>query len=299
MRSKMSYFERRLGAGLQRGFSLVELMVALLVGMMVIAALSAIFLATSVSGRHGQAMAQMTEDASTALTMLRNQVSQVGYSRPKAALNAGRYAPVYAGASLRGCESGAFSDLSVDIAALTCTAGAANSPDALAVAYEADARNSISTAGVPLDCLGNSLGAVGVAPDAYYLAYNRYYLATPAGAAHKSLYCRGPGSNTPQALVENIADLQIRYGVANQAVAPVQVGFYGRPGDVGVDFSQVVSVRICVVVTSTNKVMEKDPNTNNWPTYRNCEGADTLPADGYMYRAFTSTVVLPNRLGVL
>ena len=31
MRSKMSYFERRLGAGLQRGFSLVELMVALLV----------------------------------------------------------------------------------------------------------------------------------------------------------------------------------------------------------------------------------------------------------------------------
>lgn len=275
-------------------------MVALVVGMMVIAALGATFLASSVSGRHGQAMAQMTEDANTALTMLRSQVSQVGYSRPKAALGpTGKYVPVYGGAALRGCDSGAFEDLSVAIAALTCTAGAANSPDTLAVAYEADARNSVSTAGVPLDCLGNSLAAVGVGPDAYYLAYNRYYLATPAGAVHKSLYCRGPGSNTAQALVENIEDLQVRYGVANLAASPVQVGFYGGAGEAGVDFSQVVSVRICVVVSSTNKVMEKDPATNNWPKYRNCDGAQVQPADGYMYRAFTSTVVLPNRLGVL
>jgi type IV pilus assembly protein PilW len=290
---------RPLGRLGQRGFSLVELMVALLVGMMVIAALSATFLASSISGRHGQAMAQMTEDASTALTMLRGQVSQVGYSRPKAALNAGRYVPVYAGEGLRGCHGGAFQSLGVDIAALACVAGAANSPDALAVAYEADARNSVSTAGVPLDCLGNALPVAGVLPDTYYLAYNRYYLATPAGAARPSLYCRGAGSATPQALVENIADLQIRYGVANLGVSPVQAGFYGSAGEVGVDFSQVVSVRICVVVTSTNKVMEKNPATSNWPTYLNCDGVATQPTDGYMYRAFTSTVVLPNRLGVL
>ena len=98
----------------QAGFSLIELMVAMLVGMMVVGALISTFLATSVSNRHGQALAQLTEDATIALNMLRSQVSQVGYGDPNGVDGTGKFTRRYGGVGVTGCDT-AFADLSKDI----------------------------------------------------------------------------------------------------------------------------------------------------------------------------------------
>lgn len=286
-------------------------MVALVVGLVVVGAVLSTLLATSVSARHGQALAQMSQDAATALGMLREQLAQVGYGKPTKIDAKGKFVKAYpggvagftAGAGLVGCD-GPFADpTQAKIDDLSCDgAGSAS----IAVAFEADASNSVaSSTGVPLDCLGNSVGPAKAGTNGnYYLAYNRYYLAVPTGATHKALYCLGNGAAGAQVLVENIEQMQILYGVATKpGVAPIQVGYYVpastlNPGAAPLTpaYTGVVSVRLCVLVGSTDTVMEKD-SAGNWPQYRDCGNTLQTPTDGRMYRAFTSTVVLQNTLG--
>lgn len=295
--------------GRQRGFSLVELMVALVVGLAVVAALLATLSATSTSSKHSQAMAQMSQDASTALNMLREQLAHVGYSHVVNVDAKGKFVKAYpggvagytSGPGLMGCSS-AFTDAgAANIDALGCS-GAGE--DAIAVAYEADDKNDVSSAaGVPLDCLGNELAKVGPPANQFYLADNRFYLATPDGATHPALYCRGNGGKgSTQALVENIEEMRIRYGVAaNPGVNPIQVGYYAKasslnPGAAPLTpaYANVVSVRVCVLVVSADKVMEKVGTA--YPEYRDCDDVKQKSNDAYMRRAFTSTVVLQNTL---
>jgi len=289
----------------QSGFSLVELMVSLMVGLMVVGALMATYYSMSVSGRQGQAMSQITEDASLALNMLRGQVAQAAYSRPIAAPAGTAFTRAYTGAAIAVCD-GDFTDPSVAIGTLTCVSntGVDTLTDSLAVAYEADTSNSVASGGVPLDCLGNALAYTGVAPTGYYLNYSRFYLATSKVSTRKALYCRGPGSASGQALVENVEDMQVLYGVTNTLaplVPPAQVDAYVKasafpyvnPLAAGqmVTMANVISVRLCITVASTDEVLDE-------PTaYRNCQNTSVTPTDRRIYRTFRSTVLLPNRLG--
>lgn len=288
----------------QAGFSLIELMVALVVGLMVVGALLSTYYAIVVSNKHGQAMSQVTEDASVALNILRANLSQAGFSNAYGT-NAGALLRNYTAGAVRGCDS-AFSNTAVAIDALTCS-DTTNNPalsDSVAVAYEADASNStVNAAGSPYDCIGNTWAAVAAAPPkpAYWLAYSRFYLATPGGAARTALYCLGPGNAAGQVLVENIVDMQVKYGVAaSMGTSPVQVAYYTDATTLAGVFTNVVSLRVCLVVSSINEVVDKLAN-GTYPPYYNCRGggAQTVPTDGRLYRAFTSTVVLQNRLGVI
>lgn len=289
---------RRLGG--QGGFSLVELMVALLVGLMVVGALLSTYYATTVSNRHAQAMAQITEDASIAFNMLRSSLSQVGYSQPTG-YNTGtnKFIKRYAGVGLFGCDD-TFADTSLAIESLTCTTttGATSLRDAIAVAYEADVFNSVKSGTSPMDCLGNTWTAE--TGGTWWKAYHRYYVDKPSGATKRSLYCRGPGNATAQALVENIEDMQITYGVATTLTTkPIQISYYASAYELtAADFANVASVRVCLLVASTAAVMDKTA-AGTWPQYRNCQQGLSTPSDGRMYRAFTSTIVLQNRLGVM
>jgi type IV pilus assembly protein PilW len=278
-------------------------MVALVVSLMVVAALFSVFFATSINSKHGQAIAQVTEDANLALNMLRGALVQVGYSRAIGTSGntlSRAYTPGDGRNGLMGCDNGFVTTASPTLGALSCVAG--NGNDALAVAYEADAFNSVSSgSNVPYDCLGNALTKVGVSPNQYYLNYSRYFLDTMAGT-RKALFCRGDPANGAQALVENIEDMQILYGVSSDLLAgQVQPAYYATASTLAGSFANVVSVRICLIVASTHAVMDKDAN-GHWRAYRNCNltaPLTTTPNDGRMYRAFTSTVVLQNRLGVI
>jgi type IV pilus assembly protein PilW len=277
----------------QAGFSLVELMIAMVIGLVVVGAVLSAYLGAGATSRTSRAMSQITEDASVALSVLRSSIGMVGYSLPTAVDGAGKFTKAYPGLGLFGCDGG-FTDSSAAIAGLTCSPDAG--PDSIAVAFEADTSNSVvrDVAGVdvPLDCLGNTIPP-GAGPQ--YLAYNRYYLN-----GESQLMCLGPGAPGAQALVDNVVDLQIRYGVG-AAAAVNQVGFYADAGNVGalpnnVNWTNTVSVRICVVVASAPGEFVMD--TDGVP-YRDCEGDEITPAEGdrRMFRAFTTTVVLQNRLG--
>lgn len=278
----------------QRGFSLIELMIAMVIGLVVIGAVIASYLGTGVSGRHGQALSQVTEDAGIALNVLRSGINMVGYGAPTGIDAAsGRFTKNYLGPGLFGCDSG-FGDPSAAIDALACDG--AGGIDSVAVAYEADEYNSVvnnDVDKVPLDCLGNSLDKGG---NPYYLNYSRFYVS------ENQLFCRGPGSDTPAALVDNVVDMQVRYGVSNRVEGSpdtYRVARYMTATDMGAvagsaDWTNAVSVRICVVIRSADNVLDQSTS------YQGCDGEVTpVATDRRMYRAFTTTVVLQNRLGAV
>ena len=283
----------------QRGFSLIELMISLVIGLVVIGAVLAAYLGSGLSSRNSQALSQISEDANVALSVLRTYLSMVGYSKPIAVIGGGEFTLRYPGVSLNGCDTD-FEDMSQDIGLLTCPAAVPGASGSVAIAYDVDEFNGVlDSDGVPLDCIGNSLTQQGAVPNLYYLSTSRFYLDLPSGASAKALYCRGT-SATPAALVENVEDLQITYGVAAPVVTGEnrRVGYYAKAGDLiaaGGNFANVMAVKICVLVASAQEVMDV-------PTpYQPCGPFEEkiTPTDKRMYRAFTSTMVLQNRLGAL
>lgn len=267
----------------QRGFSLIELLISMVIGLVVIGAMMAAYLGTGVSSRNTRALAQITEDASVALNVLRSQIGMTGYANPVGFDAAGKFtvAGPLVGASLVGCNAD-FSDLDQPIGTLAC--GDDETADAIAVVYQADERNSVVGAGGdPLDCLGNGIPAdAGV-----WVAYSRFYVTGG------QLMCHGPGANESQALVDNVETMQITYGVSGGAGSdqPNQVVRYEDASTMSADdFANTMSVRVCVLIRSADEVMDQETS------YVNCAGDETDPGNKRMYRAFTSTIVLQNRL---
>ena len=89
-------------------------------------------------------------------------------------------------------------------------------------------------------------------------------------------------------LVEGVEDMQILYGVdsdndefANQYVSSNNV----------VDFEDVVSIRINLLVRSTEQFVTEGPQTYTF------NGVQTTPADTRLRQVFSATVALRNRIG--
>jgi type IV pilus assembly protein PilW len=266
---------------LQRGFSLIELMISIVIGMVVVGAVFATYLSVGTGSRNSRAMAQMTEDVSLAMNILRSHIAMAGFSTPTGVGPGGRFTKRYNDMAIKGCSS-AFTSTDPAIDVLACS-GAGE--DSIAVVFEADERTAIQSGGNFLDCLGNSIPVDGLGR---FLSYSRFYVS------NGQLYCRGPGNNAGQALVENIQEMKIWYGVASAGAAN-QVAYYSRAGNAGEmnndDFNRTVSARICLVATTENEVLD------NATSYTDCEGNDVMPDDRRLYRAFTQTIVLQNRMG--
>ncbi len=286
------------------GFTLIEMMVALAIGLAVVGALIAAYLASFSSGRHTDALVQITEDATLALNVMRQQVAQAGFSQPHGVGEGGMVLHTFPG--IVGCEGAAFVDLQSSILVATnCkpTDPDQSMPDTLEVAYEgsvlpAKASNGIlggSGSQQPLDCLGNSFAKThdNATGDDYWLNDSKFYVSGG------NLYCHGPGNAAGAALVQNVETLQVTYGMA---AAPVgapgagQIIYYDVAPHPGSPlWANVVSVRLCVQVRSAAKVLDKGAMAT-LGAWVDCRNAQHTSSDGFMRRTFATTIVLQNKL---
>ncbi len=235
-----------------KGFSLIELMISLTIGLIITVAVFSAYMGVAGASKMAEAQGRMNEDAQAALTILSQQLRMAGNNPDQAnrfddadPTLSSRRNPVYlpeptydeyallpptfelSAFRIRGCD-GPFSNITTatDLDRLTCAAGASTAPDSIALSYEADRFNTVPTAGgLPTDCLGSALNpitatfpastpATAVSSGPYYVADNRFYVGTVSSIP--SLYCKGNGGNsTPQPLVENIEDMQFLYGATN------------------------------------------------------------------------------------
>ena len=224
-----------------KGFSLIELMISLTIGLIMMAVVFYAYFGSLTAGRIAEAQGRMNEDAQAALSLLTQQLRMAGNNptQPDRTENSRRN-PVYnlydaatfvnvpttvypSSFSIRGCDD-SFNNITsaTRLDALVCPTGTGYSPNSIAVSYEADIFNSVPTAlKAPTDCLGSALASTQVTfpaenppgPYFYSVADNRFYIDVST-ANIPSLYCKGNGEGgTAKPLVENIEDLQFSYGV--------------------------------------------------------------------------------------
>lgn len=285
------------------GFTLVDMLVSLVVSLVLLGALYGVTLAAASTGRVARATMQMTEDASVAFGILRAQLAPAGYSVPWSVGPDGRLARRRTGLAIKGCDN-VFVRPADSIDQLSCRSG--SGPDALAIVFQADLRNSLASDGRPLDCLGNRLPDSDGSGNPLYLSYSRLYVEDGG------LKCLGPGNSGAQMLVEHVSDLRLLYGVGPDVDAAPSPGdtsssasrdftlgrvlYYATAAQVNADgaWGRVLAVRACLVIRSEDEVLAGASQS-----YSGCDpfGAAVQPADRRLYRAFTTTVLLHNRVG--
>lgn len=304
---------RRSGRNAQRGLSLVELMVAMTIGLFLMGAVGIIYVNTSTTSRSSTLESQMNEDAALALELLQQQIRLAGFSNVD-----GTGARLFPGRAIRGCDGG-FTDNDAGTAfeALACDATGAG-PDALAVRYEASGLNSQTAAGgLPGNCAHEGItawdaSAEGAAVNSIALADNRYYIENDADGT-PSLFCQGrtgAAFGAATALIPNIEDLQVQYAVTALPTAgnplPHQVaGYVGADhvalGATAANWSRVSALRICILARTARAAPTGDNSISDLGTYRSCRDADgdgvfdeVTNTDRFLRRAYVTTIQLRN-----
>ena len=87
----------------QRGLTLVELLISLVIGLVVLAAGGAVYVYSGRSSRVSNVGTQLNEDGVLAMNFLQSQIRQAGYSQ-KAIKNS--QGALFRGAAIRGCSGG-------------------------------------------------------------------------------------------------------------------------------------------------------------------------------------------------
>ena len=316
-----------------KGFSLIELMVSMAIGLMIAAAAFSAYLGAAGASKAAEAQGRMNEDAQAALTILTQQLRMAGGNpnQPNRTdksrrnpvympydLTTFKIAPPLSTFSIRGCDR-TFSDIATAtrLDDLNCAAGANVSPDSIAVSYEADTFNTVPTAAnLPTDCLGVKLKEITpdwndpVTEPSYYVASNLFYIGTSPSIVAPSLYCKGNGvASAAHPLVENIEDMQFTYGAVESSTAATDtttavVAGYLTADQVRTQLNMAAlpndAERWAKVITVRICVLVRSEapvaTDSASARYLKCDGTlQTAPSDLRLRRAYHATVVLRNR----
>jgi type IV pilus assembly protein PilW len=286
-----------------QGLSLVEVMVSVVIGMVVVAAVLISYLSSGKTSRQQAAYAEMHENAQIAMTLLSRDLLLAGYAQVTGSSTSSgvtTFTRTYSGRAVFGCEKGFTAPNTVGSVSCVTTTGT----PAIEVTYEADTTNTVPVAvsgspDSPSDCKGSRIrpAAGALSGVEYYITYNRYYLS--AGSTGRSeLYCASKTQDSSgnavaaEPLVDNVEAMMIWYGEAN-AADPRQIVRYVKSDSV-TDWARVVSVRVCLLMRSSEPVLDKELAST--PKYLDCDSVQQNLPDSYLRRAYFTTTTLRNKM---
>jgi type IV pilus assembly protein PilW len=275
----------------QHGRTLIELLVAITIGLMLTVGILSIYAANRQTYRASSDLQHMQAAGQLALDRLAYQIRMAGYGQLVGDFTTVSNPSSFIGNPVWACSSG-FSDALDPSPTPLCVGGTAQ-PDALQIRYQVE---SAATAGLGenRDCLGFEVPADAVS--GVRTAQNRFYIATPAiPNGVPTLMCKGNGSPNPAPLIPNVEDLKISLRVGDPFTRAQQVvedltGF--------TDWGRVIGVEVCVQVVSEQiGLVTATAGTAGPPRQAgvDCRNA-AFPTDGRLRRTFTQAITLRNRI---
>lgn len=240
----------------QSGFTLVEIMVALTIGLMMMAGILQVSLANKESSRLQRNMGFVQENIRTAMELLSRDLRMAGHYTDNNSADR------------------ILTSLSpFDITSTVDGGGMEN--DTITISYESDR-----------DCLDQAtFDELDPNADSYnHYAVNRYYIS------NQRLMCLGNGNATAQPLVEGVESLQILYG-ENTNGDPRSANRYVQPQQLD-DVRNVVSVRIGMRFISREQV--RTATDNNQYALLDAVAFAPLAGDRHLRREITTTISLRN-----
>ncbi|HEF5875480.1 TPA: PilW family protein [Burkholderia cenocepacia] len=250
-----------------RGHTLLEVLIAMTVGLLVLAAAGALYHAQRVAQRRAEDGFRLRDAAATALMLIGQQIQMAGF-RPLDAEETSSLPPVFGCSTARVRGSGA---------QVRCEPVRLAS-DALLVRYVGDAVSTWTTvSGQASDCLGQGVGA----PGEPVPVENRFDAHVSPSTGEPELYCEGSGRpGTPQPVVAGIDQLRMRY------LRRGATQFVGADAMRADDWRDVVAVHVCVRARG-EPMREPTPQLD-------CDGRVTGAPDGRARLTLDRIVALRN-----
>jgi len=254
----------------ERGFTLVELMVALLISTILLGAIFQNFVATQRSYRLLEGLTQLQENARFSMYMLGVSARSAGYRSDtevssQRAFPAGGVAP--ASAAAFGVSGQVVTGLNNDAA----VAAVLDGTDSISIRYQGNAD------GTTVDCLGAAVAADAV-------AMNTFYVDTT-----NELQCSNGVNDFP--LADGVENMQVLYGLDTDGDEAADV-YRNAAGIAGNTWRNVVSVRIAMLFTTVDPV----PTGTGASTGRFTllDNAQQVFADDFRRQMFVTTINLRN-----
>jgi type IV pilus assembly protein PilW len=250
-----------------RGLSLIELMVAIALGLILVAVVIQIYVGSRATYNKQEDLSRLQENGRIALDVIGRSARIVGFkSNPSNALT-GPLLPV--------------SPLEI-----VGTEGAADVSDSLTIRFQGSGNGTGTADGSVVDCLGNAIDAN---QDPLVTTFNRFYIANnPAG--RPSLFCdnRDDATENGVEIISEIEHLRFLYGVdtSGDFIADFYV-----PVSAITDWNLVVSVQIGLVAATSNTI---NPNLDT-QTYSVLDKTYNPTDDRRSRRLYTQTIALRNR----
>lgn len=273
------------------GFTLIELMVSVTIGLILMLFLSSLYFNSKSSSRLNDDNARIQEDGRFALNLIGHNLAQAGYGNMLTG-NTTDFPPATSPTltGLMGCDNG----FVTPITATPPTCGGTDSTDsAFAVSYISepyDATNSpISGAGT--DCSGAQ--ATGATSTQGGAITNSFYRDSTTSI----LYCQG-NAGTAQKILSNVDKMKVTYGIDTAAnYSPTKQN--GSASDAGtadnndnnkVGWDRVITATVCLEIHSTNNVVSSSAGQ----TYTNCDGTSVTASDYLLHTTMTQVFTLRN-----
>lgn len=257
----------------QQGLSLIELMIAVVLGLMILSSLGYILVGSHGTYRSHSASAHVMDTGRNAMNFIAYNIRVAGRTE------------------ITPLATDKRTEMPAGSVPITGTDGVGDGdPDTLIVNYQLF---SILNDGNIVDCNGNGdaiaksniLAANGSTLGQYGTVQNTINLNGT------DLRCTGNGSATAQPVAEGIEDLQFLYGVDTSGDDAVDSWLTASNVS---NWSQVVAVQVCMMVRSI-----EDGVLDAAQTLTNCLGKSVTENDRRLRRVFTSVFVMRNRVNIL
>lgn len=241
---------------LQQGLTLVELMVALLLGLMLTAGALQVFISSKDSFRVTESNSQLMQNGRIGLDFLNRGISMAGFYSNFQSLDT-EQDPIFPAA-------GTFERDQV-------IEGTNNSITVRYYGYDDD---------LITDCQGGPIATTSITSVTYYLAAGDV-------ANTFNLMCSVAGKSPDVVLAENIEQLEFRYGLAT--TSENNVARYVTAADVGSNWDEVRAVRIGILFRSGIRA-NSTTNTRSYDLF----GTSYSSNDNFLRETFVSTAGLWN-----
>lgn len=291
----------------QRGFSLVELMISLVIGLILAITASTIYLYSKQSFNSSTETSQMEENGKFALNLLTKNIQSAGFVMIDPAIPSPQ-GPI--DNKINGCDFGMVDPTtpssSADLACLAAAPVGARRSASIAVFTETDAYIGAGAKYQGFDCVGEgsismptTTGTVNETRSYFFVAQTT--VATTSGSTTMGqLSCvadqtpaGGPAAYQSQPLIPGIEQIAFNYLLPSTADPNTAQASTAAATLTAAQWPTVLAVDVCVLAKSVQ------PGASDTGTaYTDCYGAAIAATAGDVYRTFRTTVRLRNKSSV-
>ena len=267
------------------GFSLIELMVAMFIGLFLLTGIATSYLSSKKTSVERNEFSVLEDNGRLALEFLSKAIEHTGYSPAR---NTPEYQFISSAPSIvvDNCSDGTANIL--DSSILKVTEDKATG-DSIGIVYHGDSNLFTDCSGgvLPNVCRLNPILTASPFPDAAKI-YSSFYV----DSVKNNLMCAGSRSSQPEVIAEGIENIQYLYGLDTVDDDEIKADRYVPASSIGTNWNNVVSVQIALLVRSLKPV--KSSNESKKFTLLN--EVITTPSDRFKRAVFSTTVYLRNTL---